>query len=125
MKRLLWTNMILGIWLMISPFALLTLYRGVFRATWEDFLFGFLIASFSFCRLVSHSSEEIMLSDWVITTTGVVTLINPLLYNYYGITLATWNNLLIGGIVLLIAMVQDWKDSDTGSWDAHHHHRAH
>jgi hypothetical protein len=117
--------MILGVWLMISPFALLPLYRGVFRVTWEDFIFGFLIAVFSLCRLASHSGGEILLSDWVITTTAVLTLLNPLLYDYYGIRLATWNNLLVGGIVFLLSMVQDWIDSDAFTWDGRHHHRAH
>jgi hypothetical protein len=39
-------------------------------------------------------------------------LINPILYNYYGVTLATLNNLVIGGAVCLFAIYLDWRDSD-------------
>ena len=113
--------MILGVWLMIAPFALLMIYRAGFRASWQDLLLGFVIATFSLCRLLSHSREEIMFSDWVVTITGILTLINPLLYNYYGITLATWNNLIVGAAVLLLAAYQDLKDSGLDAWDHGHH----
>ena len=124
LRRLLWTNIIFGVWLMIFPFVLLLVYRGSFRVSWEDLILGFMIAIFSLCRLFSHSDEEIMFTDWVVTTTGILTLINPLVYNYYGISLAMWNNLLIGGIVLALAIRQDWKDSviDVG-YQGHHQAR--
>jgi hypothetical protein len=124
LRRLLWTNMFLGLWLMISPFVLLLIYPGGFRATWQDLILGFGIATFSLCRLLSHSHEEILVTDWVVTTTGILTLINPLLYNYYGITLATWNNLIVGAAVLLLAIYQDLKDSGQDAW-YHGHHQAH
>lgn len=102
----------LGIWLMLSPFVLRFLYNGVFKVTWEDFIFGFSIALISFGRLFSHTSEEILTTDWIVTVMGVLTFINPLLYNYYGITLATLNNLVVGGVVCFFAIYVDWKDSD-------------
>ena len=101
MRGLVWTNLVLGIWLMVSPFVLRLLYRGVFKVTWVDFLLGFSIAVISFGRLFSHTSEEILITDWIVTTMGVLTFINPLLYNYYSVTLATLNNLLIGAAVCL------------------------
>jgi hypothetical protein len=112
LRRLVWTNLVLGIWLMASPFALALLEARVYRVLWEDFLLGFGIAALSLCRLVSRRSEEIALSDWLMTAVGVLTFINPLLYNYHGITLATLNNLLIGAAVCLFAIYLDWKDSD-------------
>jgi hypothetical protein len=111
LRRLVWTNLVLGIWLMVSPFALRLLYRGVFKVTWVDFIFGFSIAVISLGRLFSHTSEEILLTDWIVTVMGVLTFINPLLYNYYGNTLATLNNLLIGAAVCFFASYLDWKDS--------------
>ena len=111
LKRLALTNLALGAWLMVSPFVLQLLYRGVFKATWVDVIFGFSIAAISLGRLFSYSSEDIIMTDWIVTIFGVLTLINPLLYNYFGITLATLNNLLIGGAVCLFASYLDWKDS--------------
>ena len=111
MKRLLLANLLMGIWLMLSPFALRLFYRGVFKTTWEDFILGFAIALLSFGRLFSHTTEEILVTDWIVTVAAILTFINPLLYNYYGIRLATMNNLLIGGVVCLFAVYVDWKDS--------------
>lgn len=111
MRRLVWTNLVLGIWLMLSPFVLRLLYKGAFKTTWEDFILGFVIALISFGRLFSHTSEEILVTDWIVTVAAILTFINPLLYNYYGVRLATMNNLVIGGVVCLFAIYVDWKDS--------------
>ena len=112
LKRLVWTNLVLGTWLMMSPFVLRFLYPGTFRITWVDFIFGFFIAAISLARLFSQTEEEILITDWMVTALGVLTLINPILYNYYGVTLATLNNLVIGGAVCLFAIYLDWRDSD-------------
>ena len=111
MKRLVWTNLVFGGWLMMFPFVLRSLYPTAFKVTWVDFIFGFSIASISLARLFSHTSEEILITDWIVTTLGFLTLINPLLYNYYGMTFATLNNLLIGGGTCSFAIYLDWKDS--------------
>ena len=111
LKGLILTNLALGAWLMISPFVLQLLYRRGFKVTWVDAIFGFSIAAISLGRLFSYTSENIVITDWIVTIFGVLTLINPLLYSYYGITLATLNNLLIGGAVCLFAIYLDWKDS--------------
>ena len=36
LKRLMWSNLVLGLWLMVSPFALAILNLRVFRVLWED-----------------------------------------------------------------------------------------
>ena len=110
LKGLIWTNLALGLWLMGSPFAVRFLYPGTFRITWVDFIFGFFIAAISLARLFSHTEEEILITDWMVTSVAVLTLINPILYNYYGVTFATLNNLVIGGAVCLLAIYLDWRD---------------
>jgi hypothetical protein len=111
LKRLIWVNFVLGVWLMVSPLVLRILYSRVFRVLWEDFILGFMIASFSVGRLLSRKNDEILLTDSLLTALGIITMINPLLYNYYNVRLGTWNNLLIGGLVVLCAAYLDWKDS--------------
>ena len=111
LKKLIVTNLALGAWLMVSPFVLQLLYRRGFKVTWVDVIFGFSIAAISLGRLFSYTSEGIIMMDWIVTIFGVLTVINPILYNYSGITLATLNNLLIGGTVCLFAIYLDWKDS--------------
>jgi hypothetical protein len=106
-----WSNLVLGFWLMISPFVLALLNRRIFRVLWEDLILGFGIATFSFCRLLSRRSEQIAVADWLITTLAVITLINPFLYSYFNMKIAAWNNLAVGAVVFFLAMYQDWKDS--------------
>jgi len=106
---------------MISPFVLVTLNRQVLGVLWEDLLLGFGIATFSLCRLLSRKQGEIAFMDWIITLLGILTLINPFLYSYYNVPVAAWNNLLVGGIVVLLATYQDWKDSRGPVWHQRHH----
>jgi hypothetical protein len=117
-----WLNLSLGIWLMISPFALVTINHTILRTQWEDLLLGFGIAAFSLCRLISRKDDEIVFSDWLVTALGLLTLINPFLYSYFKLRVAAWNNLSVGALVLLLALYQDWRD---GQPRTHSHRHSH
>ena len=110
MKRSVWSTLVLGLWLMISPFILAFVNRRVLGVLWEDLLLGFGIATFSLCRLLSHRRGRIVFADWLVVTLGLLTLINPFLYSYANAPLARWNNWIIGGVVLILALYQDRKD---------------
>ncbi len=122
MKRTIWSSLILGLWLMISPFVLVTLNHGILKILWEDLLLGFGIATFSLCRLLARGEGEIVILDWLITALGFLTLVNPFLYRYFNMKFAAWNNLSIGGVILLLAVLQDWKDFHGQSLTGPQHH---
>ena len=109
---------------MVSPFALVLLNGGAFKVLWEDLLLGFGIATFALCRLLSRRHTEVVIADWVITILSVLTLINPFLFSYFKINVAIWNNYVIGSLVLLLAIYQDWQDAGTAPW-GQHHRKAH
>lgn len=111
LKHRMWLNLILGLWLMISPFALVTINHAILGTQWEDLLLGFGIAAFSLCRLLSRKNDEIVFSDWLMTALGFLTLVNPFLYSYLKLKVAAWNNLSVGMLILLLAIYQDWQDS--------------
>jgi hypothetical protein len=111
LKRMMWSNFLLGLWLMLSPFVLAFVNKAVVKVLWEDLLLGFGIATFSLCRLLSRRSEEIAIADWIVTALGFLTLANPFLYSYFNVSIAVWNNVVIGSVVFLLAAYQDWKDS--------------
>ncbi|HEY7169105.1 MAG TPA: SPW repeat protein [Candidatus Binatia bacterium] len=111
MKILIWINLLLGFWLMASPFLVRLIYAGSFRVTWVDLIFGFIIAAISLARLFARRLQGLLITDWLVTIIAVLTTLNPLLYNYYGDKLAIFNNFLIGGAALLIAGYVDWRDS--------------
>ncbi len=120
MKRMVWSNLLLGLWLMLSPLVLAFLNKAVVKVLWEDLLLGFGIATFSLCRLLSRRSEEIAIADWIVTTLGFLTLANPFLYSYFKVTAAAWNNVIIGSVVFLLAAYQDWQDSAASRFKQHH-----
>jgi SPW repeat len=106
-------NLGLGLWLMISPFVLAFLDHTAFRVLWEDFLLGFGIATFSFLRLASRQGAAF--SDFLIMALGLTTLLNPILFHYFNVKLAAWNNLVIGSVVFILAIYQDRKDSESSA----------
>jgi hypothetical protein len=111
MNRAIWSNLILGLWLMLSPFVLELVNRIVVKVLWEDLILGFGIAAFSLCRLLSRRGEEIAFADWLITALAFLTLVNPFLFSYHNAKVAVWNNVIIGSLVFLLSVYQDWKDS--------------
>ena len=106
LKRRILLNLILGLWLMISPFVLVTLNHSILKTLWEDLLLGFGIAAISLCRLLSRKEGEIALSDWFVTALGFITLINPFLYSYFKLKAAAWNNLGVGALVRLLLYIK-------------------
>jgi SPW repeat len=109
LKYVMRSNLVLGLWLMISPFVLGLLNQRVFGVLWEDFLLGFAIATFSLWRLWSRTGAAF--ADFMMMALGLTTLLNPILYHYFNIEGAAWNNLAVGSAVFVLAIYQDRKDS--------------
>jgi hypothetical protein len=112
MRRVMLTNIVLGLWLMVAPFVLSLINKSVVRVLWEDLLLGFGIAACALCRMISRRTEEIAITDWIVTALASLTLLNPILYGYFKLPAAAWNNIVIGTAVFLLSVYQDWKDSD-------------
>jgi hypothetical protein len=112
--RSVWSTLILGLWLMISPFVLVLINQRVLYVLWEDLLLGFGIATFSFLRLLSRRKGQVIFSDWLVAILGLLALVNPFLYAYANAGVARWNNIVIGGVIFLLAVYQDWKDESRG-----------
>jgi SPW repeat-containing protein len=54
MKTLSWINFVLGLWLIIAPFALR--YNMVATATWNNVIVGVVVAVLSIIRALEHTS---------------------------------------------------------------------
>jgi len=96
---------------MISPFVLDSVTRRAFQVGWEDFLLGFGIAAFSFCRLSSPRGAEFL--DFLIMALGLTTMLNPILYHYFKVEVVAWNNIIVGSIVFFLAIYEDYKNSES------------
>ena len=108
--RSMWTTLVLGLWLMVSPFVLILVNRRVLTVLWEDLLLGFAVATFSLFRMLSRRKGQYIFADWLIGTGGLLALLNPFLYAYSNTPVARWNNILLGGIIFLLAIYQDRRD---------------
>lgn len=94
---------------MISPFVLELETRRALGVGWEDFLLGFGIAMFSLCRIVSRTAAELW--DFVVMALGLTTLLNPLVFHYFKVETVAWNNIVVGGVVFILAFYEERKDS--------------
>lgn len=95
---------------MISPFVLVLVNPRALGVLWADLLLGFGIATFSLCCILSRRKGPLVFADWLVAAFGFLGLINPFLYAYANAPLAKSNNLIIGGVILILAVYQDWKD---------------
>ena len=109
MKRLMRLNLGLGLWLIVAPFVLDV--RRAFRVSWEDFLLGLGIVSFSLCRLSSPRGAEFL--DFLIMALGLTTLLNPFLYHYFNIEAVAWNNVVVGSMVFCLAIYENYKNLES------------
>jgi hypothetical protein len=110
MRRIMLVNILFGLWLMLALFILSLINKSVRGVLWEDLLLGFGIAAFALCRTLSRRAEEIAITDSIVTALASLTLLNPILYGYFRLRAAAWNNIVIGAAVFLLAVYQDWKD---------------
>ena len=115
MKRMMLANLLLGLWLMVSPLVLALINKAAVEVLWEDLILGFGIATFSLCRILSRRSVEIAIADWLVTALGFLTLANPFLYSYFNVSVALWNNGIVGALVFFLAVYQDWQDAGTSA----------
>ena len=108
MQRIMLVNILFGLWLMLAPFILSLINKSVRGVLWEDLLLGFGIAAFALCRMLSRRAEEIAMTDSFVTALASLTLLNPILYGYFRLPAAAWNNIVIG------AAVSFWRCIRTG-----------
>jgi len=88
-----WVNLILGIWLFITPF--LGLVALTSMAAWNSYIFGAIIAVFSIWALVQPRVWE----EWINLVIGVWLVIAPFVLGFHTETAVMWNHIIVGIIV--------------------------
>ncbi len=110
------TNIIAGIWLIISPFVLGYADFGragsseAALATSTDFIVGFVIALIAAIRFfgartlgveVFHS-QTVWLS-WLNAVLGLILIASPFLFQFTDLSAAYWNNIIVGVVVAILS----------------------
>ncbi len=101
MKRLLWINIVLGLWLFVGPFAMgYSASSGV--ALMNDLVVGVLLISGAWWVLIGNPGAfGIVLFEAVC---GIWLVIAPFALQISNLAIATFNGVIVGLIVLFVSL---------------------
>ncbi len=98
-----WVNFLLGIWLIIAPYVL-GYHSMSHRASTDDLIFGILIAVFSLWRAIKMTAPSY--ASWLVFAFGIWVLISPYALRYHDISRVRPNDMIVGIVVLILALLQ-------------------
>jgi hypothetical protein len=93
-----WINVLLGIWVIISPFVLG--FALVPRAMWNNVIAGIIVAALAPSRTGSPRQSG---WSWANVILGIWLIISPFVLAY-ATTIAVWNNVILGIIILIVGV---------------------
>ncbi len=97
-----WINLICGVLLFISPWALG--FAGDMMAAWTAWIGGVVIAVMAIAALVQFAEWE----DWVALIAGVLMIISPWVLGFAAIHVAVWAFVVLGAIVAVASISEIW-----------------
>ena len=95
-------NVIAGIWLIISPFALGYANPGLRGAEWDTVVIGIVVAVLAWIR-AANPLHFVGLS-WINFVLGIWLLISPFVLRYSAQPTAMWNDVIMGIIVIVLSI---------------------
>ena len=93
-----WANLVLGLWLVLSPWILG--FSGTSSATWNAVLLGLAVGLLSLLHLQGGPLWE----EWANVVLGVWLILSPWILGFSGEADATWNAVIVGLLVGLLAL---------------------
>jgi hypothetical protein len=97
-------NLILAIWLFISPWVLGFYPGGMIAsgaAAWNAWIFGIVIGVFAVAALIKARPWE----EWITLLSGAWVFISPFVLAFYaGNIPAMWNSLIVGAVVFILSI---------------------
>jgi hypothetical protein len=97
--RLSGINILLGLWILISPYVLA--FHQLPPAVWNNVILGILIAFFAFVRVSSIENQPVW--SWWNALLGLWVVISPFVLGFAQTTTALVNNIVAGALVGLLA----------------------
>jgi hypothetical protein len=91
-------NLLLGIWLFISPWVLG--YADAQTAAWHSWGLGLLIGVGALMALIRFFAWE----EWINAAFGVWLIVAPWLLGFSGESVAMWNHVVIGVLTAVLAI---------------------
>lgn len=110
-------NVLLGIWLIISPWVFGYAYASGNAPLWNSVVVGALVLILAATRFSSpHTAAGL---SWTNLVLGLWTIASPWIYEYDRIGSAAWDNIATGIAIMLVAL---WSAGMTAA-EARHRHR--
>lgn len=97
-----WAILVLGVWLIVAPFALA--YTETAAATYEDVILGVLIAVLALWRGVRPRTPAMTGVSWVLAVAGLWVVIAPFVIGYTDTATAVWNDVIVGLAVAILGI---------------------
>lgn len=92
-----WVNVVLGIWVLISPFVLTFPSQ---RMVWNNVATGIVVGIFAILRLSARSQSG---WSWINVLLGIWLILSPFVLGFvHGAAL--WNNVIVGIIIAALAL---------------------
>lgn len=88
-----WVNLILGVWLFITPFIGMEMVSSA--AAWNGYIFGVLVVALSIWALVQPRAWE----EWINLVIGVWLILAPFVLGFTTETTAMWNHIVVGVVI--------------------------
>ena len=103
MKASIWINLLLGIWLIIAPFALPASVGMSHAWATNDVVIGVLLIAFSWWILAAIAPPTG--AAWFEILCGVWLIVAPFAFGYGATMSAVWNDVVCGIIAIVVAAV--------------------
>jgi SPW repeat-containing protein len=100
-----WTNLVFGLWVFASPWALQhPMITGASEgaasgAMWNLWIVGVAVATLALIALFAFQAWE----EWVNVTLGAWLLVSPWLLGFSSAALLTWNAVIMGVLIVVVA----------------------
>jgi len=91
-------NIVLGAWLVISPFILG--YSGNSAALWNDIIFGVVILLLAWARVANPGGVSAL--SWINAVIGLWLIAVPFVFGFSTDPTALWNNIISGALVTIL-----------------------
>lgn len=101
-------NLVLGLWLVISPWALSYMMETV--PTWNAIIVGVVIAVAAIAALIAFHKWE----EWVNVVLAVWLIVSPFALDYASHATVLWNQIVVGVLVGSLALWAALTTPETG-----------
>ncbi|MBI2718246.1 MAG: SPW repeat protein [Rhizobiales bacterium] len=103
-------NLVLGLWLVVSPWVLN--YVTTPNAAWSAWAVGAVISYAAFAALVALQKRE----EWVNAVLAGWLIVSPFMLGFGTNTATTWNQIIVGAIVGALAIWASATMTDPGGY---------